>query len=299
MSLESKLSKIGKALDSFFSVVCTLIQNLKKNVIKDDALHTTTTQSVLIFDSFIAFLSFFISIHIKVGMEFIDYSPIYILKNMLVFGLVSASVFLWTHTYQSYWKYTSVADIIPVIFSVFLINILFFPMMILMNQDDALPYSVIIVNFFVLTIMLMIPRFMTKILYDNKINKIYKIKSIQNYINPDKALLVGTPASVDIFLRDVLSNEETQFNFDPVAILSLNQIDVGHSIKGIPVLGDIKHVKSVFRTLLRDKIMPKQIIITEHTLPEELKKILISHSQANNILLVHVIHRCTFNTMTK
>ena len=148
MSLESKLSKIGKALDSFFSVVCTLIQNLKKNVIKDDALHTTTTQSVLIFDSFIAFLSFFISIHIKVGMEFIDYSPIYILKNMLVFGLVSASVFLWTHTYQSYWKYTSVADIIPVIFSVFLINILFFPMMILMNQDDALPYSVIIVNFF-------------------------------------------------------------------------------------------------------------------------------------------------------
>ena len=113
----------------------------------------------------------------------------------------------------------------------------------------------------------------------------------------DRVVLVGSPNSIDVFLRDVLSNNEIQFNFDPVAVLSIDPADIGHTIQGVPILGDILQIKHAFRALARDNIVPKQIIITEKSLNDEMKKVLISYSQTNNILLVHVIHRCTFNTI--
>ncbi|MDR1488149.1 MAG: hypothetical protein LBI26_00135 [Holosporales bacterium] len=304
MSLENKLSKFGKWLDNISKKcgdllsVIFVIKNPKKKEMQSPVI---STYSILIFDSFIAFLSIFISIHLRVGMDFLDYSPVYIIKNMLVFGLVSSSIFLFLQTYQSFWKYTSVEDIIPVFFSVILSNIIFFPLMMLMNQEDFLPYSVLVINVFVLAIILIIPRFITKILYNSRVNKQKRIDALtkieERAIEIPEILLIGSPSSIDIFLNEVISNDDIQFNFEPVGILSLDQLDTGRAIKGVPILGSVRQVGYVMKTLAQDGVFPRQIMIAEKSIHEDMKKFLISYAQEKGILLMHVFHKYTFNTV--
>lgn len=306
MSLETKLSKLGKVLDSLTAKSINFIQDLfferKKNTRNSKGNHTASSPyAILIFDSFIAFLSIFISIHLRIGVDFLDYSPIYIIKNMLVFGLVSASVFLWLQTHQSFWRYTSVEDMLPLFLSVALSNIIYFPLMLLMNQEDFIPYSVLTINLFVLSFMLIIPRFISRLLYSNKINKMKKIDDLTKVEDRQaeipEILLIGSPSSVDVFLRDVITNDDIQFNFDPVGILSIDQVDIGRSIKGIPIIGDVRNIGSSIHQLAKSGIFPRQIVITERSIPDNMKKFLLKYVQDHGILLMHVFHQCTFNAV--
>ncbi len=303
MSFESGLSRFGRILDKMQKKIIARISNVFFEKSKKESKRTqhgmNSRHSIVLFDSFVAFLSIFISIHLRIGMDFLDYSPFYIIKNMLVFGLVSSSVFLWFQTYQSFWRYTSVKDVTPIFLSVIISNIIFFPLMMLMNQEDFLPYSILIINMFTLSFMLIIPRFTAKILYDNKMNQIKKIEALtrvhEKYVEIPKILLVGSTESVASFLREISPVGDTQFNFDPVGVLSMNQEDVGRSINAVPIVGSIREINFVMKEFSRKGVFPKQLFITERSVPDNLKKFLISYVQDNGLLLMHVMHQYVVN----
>jgi FlaA1/EpsC-like NDP-sugar epimerase len=263
----------------------------------------TSPYFVLLFDSFIAFISVFLSIHLRIGMDFLDYSPLYVIKNMFVFGLVSASVFLWFQTHQSFWRYTSVEDIVPVVLSVVVSNIIFFPLMMLMNQEDFLPYSVLTINVFVLSLTLLIPRFTARVLYSNRVAKMKKIEAINHVEEKSSAipqvLLVGSSASVDMFLGEIAANEDLQFNFEPVGILSIDEDDIGRTVKGVPIIGHVRQIGSVIRELVKDNICPKQVFITERSISDNMKRFLVSCMRDHGLLLMHVMHGYTFSNVTE
>ncbi|MDR0630758.1 MAG: hypothetical protein LBF70_01875 [Holosporales bacterium] len=298
MSAESMLSKIGNKIDIIFAKIAKILRIVFYTTLKDKNLRikynkTQTIASlytVLIFDSFIAFLSIFMSIHLRIGIDFLDYSPSYIIKNMVVFGLVSSSIFLWLQTYQSFWRYTSTEDIVSVFLSVALSNLLFFPLMLLMNQEDFLPYSILAINIFVQSIMLLMPRFLTRMLYDKRMKK---LRFIANDIPP--ILILGNSNSVEVFLQEVFANEDIPFNFMPIGILTFNPDDVGRSIKGISIVGEVKNIGKVLNELQRENIFPKQIVVTEKSIPEAAKSILMRYVKEQGLLLMHVIHQFTFN----
>ena len=310
MSIEPQLSNLGKVLYKVYGKIVSVIKQAfytpKRNYApcngkKQSAI--AAPYAILIFDGFIAFLSIFISTHLRVGMDFLDYSPIYIIKNMLVFGLVSSSVFLWLQTYMSFWRYTSVDDLVPLFLSVLLSNIIFFPLMMLMNQEDFLPYSVLIINVFVLSFMLLAPRFVSRVLYNHRMNQIKKFssqsESNKDYMCMPSVLLVGNTQSVEIFLREIVTNDDVEFNFNPVGILSTDPSDVGMAIRGIPILGEITQLGKVMKTLSMQGISPRQIILTEKNIPEHVKKFLINYTSNNNLLLIHVMHQYSFNKLSE
>lgn len=317
MSIESALSKFGRFLDSTVSSIQKTIKvmfashkehNKRRSFghhprMKHPSSSMTSPYAILIFDTFLAFLAIFISIHLRIGMDFLDYSPIYILKNMLVFGLVSSSMFLWLQTHQSFWRYTTVEDMTPIFLSVILSNFLFFPLMMLMNQEDFLPYSVLIINIFVLSFMLMIPRFLSRMIYNQRISKIKRFDSItkrtEQASDVPEVLLIGNSDSVEAFFREVISNDDVSFNFDPVGILTLDQADEGRIIKGVPILGELRDINKIIRTLNKDGVFPRQIVISEKNLPENAKKFLIRYVQDHGLLLMHVMFQCTFNTVSE
>jgi O-antigen biosynthesis protein WbqV len=304
VSFESGFSKIGRTLDAVYRRSIVFFRIVSKNSTSSKTNHHSTISPyfVLFFDSFIAFLSIFLSIHLRIGMDFLDYSPLYILENMLVFGLVSASVFLWFQTYQSFWKYTSIEDVVPVFMSVVISNIIFFPLMMLMNQEDFLPHSVLIINTFVLTIILLIPRFTAKILYNNKMTKIKKLETLTQASDKTSevpsALLIGTSSSVDMFLNEMVVDDEIPFYFDPLGILSIDKEEVGRAVRGIPIIGYVKQLNGIIRNLSNEGITLKQIFITEKSIPDNMKKFLISCAHDHGTMLMHVIHNCTFNSVT-
>lgn len=310
MSLESKLSSFGKILDKsicgikkiFSDLFVENDKNRKKKNYKSQA-GINSQYSILIFDSFVAFLSLFISIHLRIGMDFLDYSPAYIIKNMFVFGLVSSSIFLWLQTHQSFWRYTSVEDMVPIFLSVILSNLIFFPLMMLMNQEDFLPYSVLIINVFVLSVMLLTPRFLSRTLYNQRMNKLKKFDNLtekeEAQVDMPPVLLIGNNASVELFLREVVINEDITFNFDPVGILSISEPDTGRTIKGVPILGEVRELARILKSLRDEGVYPRQIVITEKAIQDNVKSFLVKYVQDHGLLLMHVIHQYMFNTVTE
>lgn len=298
MSIESKLSKIGKFLDGVVTKIGNLFQAKSKYKSKPGSNNMNCPIAILIFDSFIAFLSLFISIHLRIGMDFLDYSPAYIIKNMFVFALVSSSVFLWFQTHQAFWKYTSIEDMVPIFLSVVLSNIIFFPLMMLMNQEDFLPYSVLVINIFVLTILLFIPRFLTKMFYNRKLGRLRDHSNFsQSNVEMPKVLLIGNNESVDLFLGEVIINEDINLNFEPVAILTLNSENVGRSIKSIPIIGEIRDLPNIMKELQASGVNIRQLVITEKNIQDNVKKFLAKYAQEHGLLLMHVIHQYTCNTV--
>ncbi|MDR1390923.1 MAG: hypothetical protein LBI95_00940 [Holosporales bacterium] len=318
MSIESTLSKFGKHLDILLLNIKritggTLSSLARANQSKRKSInsakpgnHSSATRSpylILVFDSFIAFLSILVSIHLRIGMDFSEYSQIYIFKNMFVFSLVSSSVFLWFQIYQSFWRYTAVEDLVSIFFSSTLSNIVFFPLMLLMNQENFFPYSLLIINTLVLSLMLILPRFLTKVLYDHRLKRTKKFDALEKRMgrlsNTSKVLLVGASASVESFFREVISNEDVIFDFDAVGILTLDQSDVGRIIKGIPILGELRNIHDILRTLSKEEVFPKQVVITEKFLSESAKKFLVKYTQEHGLLLLHAIFQCTLNAVEK
>lgn len=307
MSVESALSKVGKILDngllSIKEMLISLLRNAENSNNHKQEMHyrhssTTSPYFVLAFDAFLAFLSLFISIHLRIGMDFLDYSPSYILKNMLVFSLVSTSIFIWLQTYQAFWRYTTIEDMIPVFLSVILANLLFFPLMMLMNQGDFLPYSVLIINVFVLSISLMFPRFLCRMVYNQKLSKIKKFDTIvrqkEQEVCIPRVLLIGNIDSVEAFSREVISNDDVAFNLDPIGILTLEPADIGRTIKGIPVLGELRDINQVVQTLSKRGVQVEQYVIAEKQLSESAKKFIVRYAQKSNVLLLHAIFQFSF-----
>lgn len=304
MSVEVTLSKIGKILDKTFLFIKENFVAIFYNVENaNDQKHykhfsTISPYFVLAFDAFLAFLSLFISIHLRIGMNFLDYSPSYILKNMLVFTLISTSVFLWLQTYQTIWRYTTIEDMTPIFLSVILANMLFFPLMMLMNQGDFLPYSVLIINVFVLSISLILPRFLCRMIYNQKLSKIKKFDTIvQNSTQATHAprvLIIGNIEAVEAFIREIISNEDVSFNLEPVGILTLEPADIGRIINGIPILGELRDVARVIQMLSKAEVSPEQLVIAEKQLSDNAKKFITRFAQKSNILLLHAIFQFSF-----
>jgi O-antigen biosynthesis protein WbqV len=311
MSVELMLSKLGKFLDNVFACVSRTLRTAF-HAAKSGGTRAETYEkrqaiaspyAVLVFDSFIAFLSIFISIHLRIGMDFLDYSPSYIIKNMVVFGLVSSSVFLWLHIYQSFWKYMSIEDVVSIFLSVVLSNLIFFPLMVLMNQEDFLPYSVLIINVLVQNVMLLIPRFLIKSVYNQKLKKLKESSRLtrksDRQISMPQILLLGTSGSVEAFLQEVIINEDVSFNFTPVGILTLDPEDIGRTIKGIPIVGEVSNISTILEDMRKRHMFPRQIVLTEKSIPKSMKNFLVERVQDHGLLLLHVIHQCTLNPISE
>ena len=308
MSIETKLSKIGKALDKFFSkchekfAILFLEKKYKKHRVerKQPVLAQVT---ILILDSLIAFLSIFVAIELRIGEDFSDYSILYIVKNMLVFGLVSASVFLWGRTNLPFWKYTSNKDIVQIFLSSVIANIAFSPLMTLMNQEDFLPYSILIINIFILSFMLLAPRILSYFFYMQKVSKEKRFDLITNSLESSAGeqpvLLIGTPQSAEIFLQELLFNEDIQFDFHPIGIFSISEVEIGRTVGGVEILGEVRSLSRVLKTLHQKNIFPRQIIITEKSMPEHIKNFILKYSANNGLILMHATKQCSFKIINE
>ncbi len=307
MSIENALSEIGKGLDRLALGIkkCVAAVFLKcfKNKSQRNGFKVVSPYLVLAFDSLLAFLSIFVSIHLRVGMDFLDYSPAYILRNMLVFGLVSTSVFLWVRTYQELWRYTTVEDVVPIFMAVVLSNLFFFPLMILMNQSDFLPYSVLIINVFVLTTSLMLPRLLCRMFYRQKLGKMQWFEPVTTK-NPQfkdvpRVILIGNIPSVEEFCVDVMSNENISFKFVPVGIITMRHAEVGRTVRGIPIIGELRDIQRVIHDLGNEGVCPKHIVITEKELSDGAKKFVVRYARSSGIMLLHVMFHYSLDEVSE
>jgi O-antigen biosynthesis protein WbqV len=240
-------------------------------------------QAVLIFDVFMAMISFFISVYIVVGNEFFEYTPSYILKNMAVFMLISVSVFIWMQTHRTLWRYFSIEDCIPLSLAVLLSTVVYIPLMILLSQQESLPKSVPFINFLVYLTVLCLSRYIYRNAYEQHATQ--KKRLLAEQLVP--VILAGSGHSTELFIREVMHSPALSFN--PIGILSPNIREKGRRIHTVPILGTGEPIDALIKAMRGLQKRPLQIVITEADLPQEFLETVTAVSQKCGLPMMQML----------
>ncbi|MBY0280852.1 MAG: hypothetical protein K2W94_01710 [Alphaproteobacteria bacterium] len=267
------------------------IKGLKSRLSQAMPNHAILPSAVLIFDTLMAFLSLFIALYLRIGDEFLEYTPEFILKNMLVFSLLSASIFFWMQTHRAIWRYVSLEDMIPLALATVLTTILFYPLMLLMAQQEALPRSVPIINALVLIMLLGLPRFIYRSIHDQHL--LQKRRANAEALIP--VLLIGNGDSTELFIREVLHSPSLPYN--PLALITFEKDEVGRHIHGVPILGTIDELNEIIESLDEGKHPPKQIIITESNLLKTQKQLVSKAAIAHGLTVMHMLQHFSMDVV--
>lgn len=272
---------------TFFQGVGHHFARLKSNLLGVFPRTVILPQAVLLFDIFLAFLSLFIAIYLRVGDEFLDYTPGFILKNMIVFMLTSLSVFIWMQTHRALWRYFSLEDCVPLTLSVILSSVLYFPLMILLAQQESLPKSVPFLNALVYIVLLCLPRFIYRSVYER--HTVQKKRLLAEQAVP--VLLVGNGDAIELFIREVMHSPA--LSYQPVGVLSPNAKEKGRRIHTVPILGLSDNWEHFIRELRSLAKRPVQIIITDMDLPHEFLAAVANVSQRCSLPMMQMLPQFT------
>lgn len=246
------------------------------------------TMAILVFDGLMAFLALFIALYLRIGDEFLDYTPTFILKNMVVFALVNVSVFAWMQTHKVLWRYMNLEDIVPLALAALLGSVLFFPLMVLLGQQESLPHSMPILNVLVLLFLLCFTRFIFRFIHDYHI----KQKRREMGIASLPALLIGHEDTAETFLRGILHSPDAPYT--ALGVVTPSPQDQGRTIHGVPILGSIDALDLIICNVAADTTLPRYLIVTEAKLTPDERYIIAQAARTYGINVMHMIPFFTY-----
>lgn len=239
--------------------------------------------SILVHDIMMAAFSMLVSLYLRIGDDFFDYTPLFLLKNVAVFTLIAASVFSWLQTYRNLWRFTSIDETIPVFVAVLLITVIYLPFMALMGQQEYFSYSVPFINVLVLLTLLLIPRFFYRYLHEQ--NLINTKKAMRRPLVP--VLLVGHDDVTELFIRE--ASYSPYAPYEPVGIITPVAYESGRRIHHVPILGHIGELDEVLQELEDQKTFVKKMIITDGDISAHQVRDLANFCARSGIILMHML----------
>ena len=273
MSIEMSLARFGKLLDKCITQFSKFVKKSKATKIeRQNNDIKLSSKSILTIDIVISSFSIFLSIFLRIGCDFIDYSAWSLIETILVYVLISAGIFLWFGTHLTYVEYVTSYEIFPVIMVNAISNIIFCPLMLLMNQDDFLPYTVVVINTFVATTFMLVFRFYqkNKNILKMRTNNGLILKDQKNYKDPVQTLIFGDTESLSSFIEDQIKTNYKK-NIHIIGALTEEQEDFGRIINGVQILGELCDISYVIKELEKMKLYPKELIITKNNIEEKPK----------------------------
>ncbi|MDR0633070.1 MAG: hypothetical protein LBF84_02930 [Holosporales bacterium] len=180
-------------------------------------------------DSIVAFFSVFTTAFLFED-EFFEYSSGFLVKNMLVFLLLSTGSFIFLKTHTTAFYKDARKELAPLFVAITLSTAMYYPLMLLMGQLESFSLTTPILNIFVCMALLYGARFVAlsaKTAWPASANNAYLIKS----------LIIG-----DIFdVRSFLTNGEgtVRNQFEIVAIVAKRPKNFDTHVNGIPIVNNI------------------------------------------------------------
>ncbi|MEE1562294.1 MAG: polysaccharide biosynthesis protein, partial [Alphaproteobacteria bacterium] len=231
-------------------------------------------RAVLLHDTFMATLSFPLSLYLRVG-ESIQYYPQPLLWNgTIIFSVVCSLVFSFSGMYRGIWRYASLNDLMAITKGVTLSILIFLPLMFLMTRLESLPRSAIFINWFVLMALLGGPRFLYRVLKDRRLENVL---ARDNYSHIP-VLLVGAGNAAELFLRDLARDTESPYR--ALGMLSDKPSRLGREIHGVAVMGLVDDLEEVVARLKKNGPGPQRLIITKDDLDGAVVRRLLNQADA-------------------
>jgi len=232
-------------------------------------------------DIFMAAISFWLSFYLRVGDAWFFYEDEGLITAGVLLIVISATVFWFSGLYRGVWRYASITDLWAITKAVTLIFLLFAFVMFLWTRLEALPRSILIINWFVLMALLGGPRFLYRLAKDKRFD--LSAGTINEKQIP--VLLIGAGDEAELFIRAVRQSSDATYRI--VGIVSENKRRVGRQIHGIEVIGTTQDLTELI-TPLKDPDRPRRLILTKDDLDGAMVRSLLDQADGLGMTLARV-----------
>lgn len=226
---------------------------------------------VIFYDFLMSLMTIPLALWIRVGADIKNYPLHFIIKHMLVFSLLSISVFLWLKTYRAMWRYASIHEIMTIVISVTCTVFLYIPIMYIMSQMVIMPRSVIILIWGLNISFLSAGRFIYRILQYYISSRLENREASNNALS--RLLLIGISDQTGHFIQDI--NRYARGSYKIVGIIDSDRHHLGGQVHGVEIIGTIDNLKKVISHLNTIGDQPHHLVITDPDFKgEPLRKII-------------------------
>ncbi len=245
-------------------------------------LHFNRARAALLHDTFMAALSFSLSLYLRVGESIQHYPQSLLWNGTIIFAVVCALVFSFSGMYRGIWRYASLNDLMAITKGVTLSILIFLLLMFLMTRLESLPRSAIFINWFVLMALLGGPRFLYRVLKDRRFENVLAHDDYSHI----PVLLVGAGDAAELFLRDLARDAESPYRV--LGMLSDKPSRLGREIHGVAVVGLVNDLEEVVARLKKSGPAPQRLIVTKDDLDGAMVRRLLDQADALGLALARL-----------
>ncbi len=180
--------------------------------------------------------------------------------------------------YHGIWRYASFQEILSIFKGLLASSLLIIAGLFLTIRLESIPRSFPILLFIVSFLGISGPRVLYRLLKDNLIN----LKQTEKK-NKVPVLVAGDGNTTELFIRS--TNKQIASPFNVIGIIGKKNNSIGRTIHGIPIVMSLEKLKPLKKVIFRNNIQPQRIIITDHTLNQELIESLFVFSKQNGLAI--------------
>ncbi len=217
----------------------------------------TSAWTAFLHDVTMAALSFVIALALRLGDRLVGAFNDNLLLALVLFTVVCAGVFWFTGLYRGIWRYASLNDVIAISRAVTLALLIFLPVTFMITRLDAIPRSMLLINWFVLAFLLSAPRMLYRVLKDQGFKHLLERHSRKRV----PVLLIGAGDAADAFIREM--SRDSAAAYEVLGMLDERGTRVGRNIRGVKVLDQVDQLPRVVESLARRGLKPQRMILTK------------------------------------
>jgi FlaA1/EpsC-like NDP-sugar epimerase len=210
-------------------------------------------------DFCVVFASFGIATVLERSTIHVDFMPL--LAEMIVFSVVTITLFLALRVYRAIWGYISLNDLFYLsLVSVFTIC-LYFGVREFIHGDvglDHIFFSQPVITGFVMLAGLAGLRIFYRILHFGRLGP----SGAKHNKDRIRVLIIGAGDDAEIFIRSIMNNPQSAYHI--VGILDPSDVRQNRTIHSVPVLGTPDQLRRVFAKLRKKKQSPQRIVFTTY-----------------------------------
>ncbi|MHA6287943.1 SDR family NAD(P)-dependent oxidoreductase [Maricaulis sp. CAU 1757] len=211
---------------------------------------------VALFDLAAGAVSMWAAVLLRYRFEPIDAPEPVVLQAVAVFALACAVVFPVEGLHRGLWRYTALNDAARIVRAVIIANLVFLPILFLINRLEGFPRTSILIDIPILIGMLLAPRFLIAGLRTQGLRGVFQIEDRSK----PAAILVGSASELDDALRD-LERRNGSAPFRPKGLIDPEADLTGHAIRGVPVLGSLGALPAALERLKRAEKLPPRLVL--------------------------------------
>ncbi|MEP3427984.1 MAG: nucleoside-diphosphate sugar epimerase/dehydratase [Roseibium sp.] len=214
-------------------------------------------------------LALMLAIAARYGFEDLP-APEKLVQWIGLFVLISLVVFKFAGLGRGLWRFASLAELKAIVVATTATIVLFVICLFLISRLDGLPRSVPFITWFMMVVMIGAPRLAYRALKDGSFGRTRNLQKA----GPDTrhVLLAGGVADAEHVIRTY--QLETSGRYMVHGLVCTNNRKGGHSIRGIPILGDVADLKDLIEKLQRTNVTLDAILSVTSRPPAEFTRIL-------------------------